>query len=215
MRKLNIQLKDGSQEGPCIDVMECPICGRLRESVDIDFKRWRYCHKDKVRWCIGDNRKLGGGSNMSAERWHAIVDVVSRYRIVEVTESGELKGDAGVSDAKRRASTDEEDDDATKLLTPEIRERLPKLYATENDKDPVVQVKFFSPWMNWTWYAVEFDGKDIFFGLVEGFATEWGYFSLSEIQAGRGPFGVPIVERDLYFRPAPISEVTEGKHRKE
>jgi len=37
-------------------------------------------------------------------------------------------------------------------------------------------VKFFSPWMNWTWYAVEFDGKDIFFGLVEGFATEWGYF---------------------------------------
>ncbi len=215
MRKLNIQVKDDSREGPCIDVMECPICGRLRESVDIDFKRWRYCHKDQIRWCIGDNRELGSGSDMSAERWHAIVDVVCRYRIVEVTESGELKGDAGVSDAKRRAPTDEEDDDATKLLTPEIRERLPKLYATENDKDPVVQVKFFSPWMNWTWYAVEFDGNDIFFGLVEGFATEWGYFSLSEIQAGRGPFGVPIVERDLYFRPAPISEVTDVKHRKE
>ena len=215
MRKLNIQVKDVSPESPYIDVMECPICGRLRESVDIDFKRWRYCHKDQIRWCIGDNREMGGGSGMSAERWHAIVDVVCRYRIVEVTESGELKAGAGVSDAKRQAWTDEEDDDATKLLTPEIRERLPKLYATEHDKDPVVQAKFFSPWMDWTWYAVEFDGEDIFFGLVEGFATEWGYFSLSEIQAGRGPFGVPVVERDLYFQPAPISEVTDGKHRKE
>ncbi|MEE9295710.1 MAG: DUF2958 domain-containing protein [Phycisphaerae bacterium] len=216
MRKLKIQIKGDNPKGPYIDVMECPMCGGFRESVDIDFKRWRYCHKDQVRWCIGDNRELGGGSDMSAERWHAIVDRVYKYRAVEVTESGELKCvvEASASDAKPEAPADEEED-ATKLLTPEIRKRLPKLYATENDKDPVVQVKFFSPWMNWTWYVTEFDGEDIFFGLVEGFATEWGYFSLSEIQAGRGPFGVPVVERDLYFRPARISEVTDGKHRKE
>jgi Protein of unknown function (DUF2958) len=216
MRKLNIQVKDQNLEGPYFDVMECPLCGRLRESVDIDLRRWRYCHKDRVRWCIGDNREMGGGSNMSTEQWHAVVDRICQYRIIEVSESGELKGSpvAGASDAKPPESADEESD-ATKLVTAEIRERLPKLYATEHDKDPVVQVKFFSPWMNWTWYAVEFDGKDIFFGLVEGFATEWGYFSLSEIQAGRGPFGVPVVERDLHFRPARISEVTEGKHRKE
>ncbi len=215
MRKPNIKMKDETPKGPFVDVMECPMCGRFCESVDINCKRWRYCHKDRIRWCIGDNRELGGGSDMSAEQWHAITDQVYRYPVVEVTESGELKNRAGTetSDAKPESESNEEED-AAKLLTAAIRERLPKLYATEHDKDPVVQVKFFSPWMNWTWYVTEFDGADIFFGLVEGFATEWGYFSLSEIQAGRGPFGVPVVERDLHFRPAPISEVTNGKHRK-
>jgi hypothetical protein len=40
-----------------------------------------------------------------------------------------------------------------KLLTKEIRQQLPRLYATENEEDPIVHVKFFSPWLNWTWYA--------------------------------------------------------------
>ena len=53
-----------------------------------------------------------------------------------------------------------------KMLTEEIRRRLPALYATEHDKDPVVQVKFFTPWSNWTWYATEFDGEDLFYGLM-------------------------------------------------
>ena len=42
------------------------------------------------------------------------------------------------------------------LLTNEIRRRLPALYATEHERDPVAQVKFFSPWLNWTWYVTEF-----------------------------------------------------------
>lgn len=33
-----------------------------------------------------------------------------------------------------------------KLLTKKIRKRLPKLYQSQNDKDPVLQVKFFTPW---------------------------------------------------------------------
>ena len=98
-----------------------------------------------------------------------------------------------------------------KLLTEEIRRRLPALYATEKEKDPVIQVKFFTPWSNWTWYATEFDGEDSFFGLVEGFDTEWGYFSLSEIDAIRGPGGLRI-ERDLYFKPRPVSELSPEGH---
>ena len=86
-----------------------------------------------------------------------------------------------------------------KLLTKEIRQSLPGLYATEDEKDPMVHVRFFSPWMDWTWYAAEFDGKNLFFGLVEGSETEWGYFSLSELKSLRGPCGVPAVERDLHF----------------
>ena len=93
-----------------------------------------------------------------------------------------------------------------KLLTEEIRRRLPALYVTQHDKDPVIQVKFFTPWSSWTWYATEFDGEDLLFGLVEGFETEWGYSSLSELEGIRGPGGL-CIERDLYFEPVPVSTV--------
>ena len=93
-----------------------------------------------------------------------------------------------------------------KLLTEEMKKQLPPLYATEKEKDPTVHVKFFTPWSNWTWFATEFDGDDLFFGLVEGFCAEWGYFSLKELEAAEGPCGLRI-ERDLYFDPAPISQV--------
>ena len=53
---------------------------------------------------------------------------------------------------------------------------------------------------SWTWYASEFDGEDIFFGLVIGFVAEFGYFSLSELKSVRGPLGLPV-ERDLHFKP--------------
>lgn len=92
------------------------------------------------------------------------------------------------------------------LLTDDIRRRLPKLYATEDDRDPLAQVKFFTPWTNWTWYATEFDGDDRFFGLVVGHERELGYFSLSELQSVRGPGGLKI-ERDLYFKPTPLSKL--------
>jgi len=95
-----------------------------------------------------------------------------------------------------------------KLLTKVLRAKLPKLYATENVglEDKVAQVKFFTPDSNWTWYAVEFDGEDLFFGLVHGFEKEWGYFSLAQLQSVRGPWGLPI-ERDRYFKPTRIAEI--------
>jgi len=86
------------------------------------------------------------------------------------------------------------------LLTKELREKFPKLYATEKvpAEEKVVIAKFFQPWGSWTWYAVEFDGEDRFFGLVDGFELEWGYFSLTELQSIKGPWGLGI-ERDLYL----------------
>jgi len=94
------------------------------------------------------------------------------------------------------------------LLTKENRKALPALYSNENNPDPMVQVKFFTPDSNWTWYATEFDGEDRFFGLVDGFEVELGYFSLSEMRSARGPLGLPI-ERDMYFNPRPLSQVRE------
>ena len=97
-----------------------------------------------------------------------------------------------------------------KLLTKAIKKRLPKLYETENVKaeDKVLQVKFFSPVGSWTWYGVEFDGEDSFFGYVRGHADEWGYFSLQELEEVRLPMGLKI-ERDMYFKPTKFSELNE------
>ena len=102
-----------------------------------------------------------------------------------------------------------------KMLTQENRKALPKLYSQENVADPTVVVKFFgiAGLGNWTWYATEGEpvldeaGEEIdfmFFGLVDGFEKELGYFTLSQLQEpkmGR----MPLVERDMYFTPQPVS----------
>ena len=100
------------------------------------------------------------------------------------------------------------------LLDPESRERLPALYSGEDlGLMAVAIVKFFSPDSGWTWYASEFDGEDTFFGLVDGYETELGYFLLSELQSVKGSLGLPI-ERDLYYEPKTLKELME-KHQKD
>jgi hypothetical protein len=93
------------------------------------------------------------------------------------------------------------------LLTQELRAKLPPLYSTEEipTADKMVVAKFFSPYSNWTWYAVEFDGEDTFFGYVDGLEGEWGYFSLAELEQARVFGRVPAVERDKYFEPRRFS----------
>lgn len=103
-----------------------------------------------------------------------------------------------------------------KLLTAELRSHLPPLYSQEKNQDPVVHAKFFCPWSNWTWFATEgaTDGDQFLcFGYVIGLEEEWGYFSLNELEEVVGPGGLTI-ERDLYFRPAPFSQVID-RHRRE
>jgi hypothetical protein len=94
------------------------------------------------------------------------------------------------------------------LLTDELKQRLPALYSSERDNDPIVWAKFFTPWARWTWYAIEFDGTDLFFGLADGFERELGYFSLKELESVRGPAGLRV-ERDLYFQPVKLSVLNE------
>lgn len=96
-----------------------------------------------------------------------------------------------------------------KLLPPDIRATLPPLYSQEHEADPMVHLKFFTPWSNWTWFATEGepDEDDFrFFGWVEGQDEEFGYFVLSELQEVRGPAGLTI-ERDLHFTPRRLSEL--------
>ena len=59
----------------------------------------------------------------------------------------------------------------------------------------------------WTWYATEYDpDQRLFFGRVDGFESELGYFGLAELEDARGPQGLRV-ERDLYFRPTRLSEI--------
>ena len=99
-----------------------------------------------------------------------------------------------------------------KLMTKDIMRKLPPLYSTESTplKDKRVIVKFFTPDSNWTWYAVEGSQENDdwrFFGLVDGFCKEWGYFMLSELANARGPLGLKI-ERDMHFGNPTIAEST-------
>ena len=92
------------------------------------------------------------------------------------------------------------------LLPKHILEQLPKLGETADQENPLVIVKFFYPDFSWTWYAFEFDGKDIFYGLVDGFEIEFGTFSLKELIENSGKLGIEI-ERDFYFEPTPVNEI--------
>lgn len=96
-----------------------------------------------------------------------------------------------------------------KLLTPELRQKLPALGTQDGNLNPHVYAKFFTPDSNWTWYVTEgrSEGEDFrFFGYVCGFENEWGFFLLSELESVRGPFGLRI-ERDLYFKEGTFHEV--------
>jgi hypothetical protein len=129
-----------------------------------------------------------------------------------------------------------------KLLTEDLKKRLPALYANE-DKGLKAEalIHFFSPGSNWDWYASEGSYVDangfydtdkekvdfLFFGLVSGFEVELGYFSLNELESVRVPvkfyrqdtknvagiYHYPI-ERDLYWTPKTLEALLE-KHTQE
>jgi hypothetical protein len=95
------------------------------------------------------------------------------------------------------------------LLTKAIRRQLPPLYANEDKGlEALAIVKFFTPDSSWTWYASEFDGEDVFFGLAVSLEPELGYFRLSELQNVRGRLHLPV-ERDRFFTSTPLRELLD------
>lgn len=95
------------------------------------------------------------------------------------------------------------------LLNEELRAQLPPLYDQEKTPDPIVHAKFFTPWTGWTWFVTEGSNQEddfIFFGYIIGQESEWGYFSLAELESVCGPCGLRI-ERDLYFNPKRTSQI--------
>ena len=106
-----------------------------------------------------------------------------------------------------------------KLLTKKILASMPRIGATEGLPKEVklVQVKYFTPFSCWTWYAVEGEwvrdkeGREVdyrFFGFVDGDFPEWGYFCLSEFDFLT--LGIPAVERDRFFDKQAIAPFLKG-----
>jgi hypothetical protein len=116
------------------------------------------------------------------------------------------------------------------LLDQATRDQLPPLYTGDEQKlglNALAQAKYFLPGTGWTWYASEGSPVDedgfydtdkpkvdyVFFGFVSGLEVELGYFSLSELEDLRSPFGALPVERDLYFEPKTLRELQELHRR--
>lgn len=97
-----------------------------------------------------------------------------------------------------------------KLITKELEKSFAKypLYSQDGKgKDAQVLAKFFL--QSFTWYVLEFDGEDTFFGIViNGDDGEYGYFSLKELQSVRGMWGLGV-ERDKCFRPTTIEKTSD------
>jgi hypothetical protein len=104
---------------------------------------------------------------------------------------------------------------AVDLLPKELRESLPPLNAQEGTRDPVVYAKFHTRDSGWIWYVTEGSSEEddfVFFGFVSGEEKEWGEFSLSELKELGDP-SESLVERDLNFKPGPLSEVLAKENR--
>ena len=102
------------------------------------------------------------------------------------------------------------------LMTQDIAEKLPPLYHFEDTHTPAIaSVKYFDPTGSWTWYVAEGqkqdDGDWLFWGLVQGFECEYGYFTLRQLERAKdgctGLAALPI-ERDLHFTPTPLKELS-------
>lgn len=96
----------------------------------------------------------------------------------------------------------------SRLLSQEEIKQLPDLYETEEQDNPICQVKLFTPDANYTWYIIEVSKEnfDICFGYVQGLESELGYFSLKELESVRGSLGL-FVEVDSSFRATPLSTI--------
>ena len=83
-----------------------------------------------------------------------------------------------------------------KLLTKDIIKKLEKRGRIEEYKDSdQIITKFFNPTGIGTWYVMEGEKQP----NNELNYTEWGYFTLSELEEVELPFGLGI-ERDKSFK---------------
>lgn len=100
-----------------------------------------------------------------------------------------------------------------KLLTKELENKLPELYAQDGKgMEATAFAKFFHPCAHATWFVTEYSPEErLFFGWAElaPGCGELGYLSLDELESVKGPLGMGI-EKNLNFQPQPLGEAIEA-----
>ena len=94
------------------------------------------------------------------------------------------------------------------LITSELKARFKTVGSQSEDLNPIILTKFFDPMGSGTWYVSEYEpDTNICFGYVTGLGhNEWGYFSLTELEAIERPLGMKI-ERDICFRESRFKDL--------
>ena len=97
------------------------------------------------------------------------------------------------------------------LIAEELLNKIPDLYETERSLNPTCHIKLFTPDSIFTWYIIEIskEHKHTCYGLVKGFESELGYFSLKELESIKGNLGLGV-EMDMSFTPTSLGIVRKS-----
>lgn len=93
-----------------------------------------------------------------------------------------------------------------------IRHRIPALYTTDDTpaEEKTIYAHYFAAWGDWLIAELDWSTGEAFgWARIGGNQTgEWGYIDLPALESFRSERGLPnLVERDLYFDPAPAREI--------
>lgn len=116
--------------------------------------------------------------------WSSVAKHIDELLSKNLYEEKKIESKAEIEEAK--APQYYSKDDSENLMTDEMLERVPELYAQEDVSlaDKQVHAAYIIPLRsNWTWYMTEYDRESgDAFGLVLGIEPEWGYFNLEELK---------------------------------
>jgi|JI6StandDraft_1071083.scaffolds.fasta_scaffold06536_3 hypothetical protein len=88
-----------------------------------------------------------------------------------------------------------------------ISKKLMQEFLDNNLTQKYVVARYFDNESSWQWFAMTFDGCDIFFGLVIGCETEYGSFSLSEFCEINKSAGYQRICLDPLFNTTSVAEI--------
>ena len=116
--------------------------------------------------------------------WSSVAKHIDELLSKNLYEEKKIESKAEIEEAK--APHYYSKDNPENLITDEMLERVPELYAQEDVSlaDKQVHAAYIIPFRsNWTWYMTEYDRESgDAFGLVLGIEPEWGYFNLEELK---------------------------------
>ena len=116
--------------------------------------------------------------------WSSVAKNIDELLYKNIYEEKKIESDTEIEEVKALQYYSK--DDPENLMTDEMLERVPELYAQEDVPlaDKEVHAAYIIPFRsNWTWYMTEYDRESgDAFGLVLGIEPEWGYFNLEELK---------------------------------